>query len=42
MNCILAVRSESKIKFALQIFAAAHVHGLLQAIHKESERYFAI
>jgi hypothetical protein len=42
MNCILAVRSAIKRKFALQIFAGAHVHGLWQAMHKESKRDFAI
>jgi hypothetical protein len=31
MNCILAVRSDIKIKFGRRRFAAAHVQGLWQA-----------
>jgi hypothetical protein len=37
MNCILAVRSEIKIKFGLRGFAAAHVQRTGQAMDKESE-----
>ena len=32
MKCILAVRSEIKIKFGIQGFAAPHVQGLWQVL----------
>jgi len=37
MNCIFVVRSEIKIKFGLQGFAAAYVQITGQAMDKESE-----
>ena len=37
MNCILAVRSDIKIKFGLRGFAAAHVQRLGQGAGTESE-----
>jgi len=37
MKCILAIRSEMKIKFGCWGFAASHVQGLWQAMVKESE-----
>jgi hypothetical protein len=37
MKCILAVRSEMKIKFGCQGFAASHVQELWQVIVKKSE-----
>jgi hypothetical protein len=35
MKCILAVRSEIKIKFGIQGVAAAHVEGLWQVLDNE-------
>ena len=39
MKCILAVRSEIKIKFGIQGFAAAHVQGLWQVLDNEGFAY---
>jgi len=39
MNCILAVRSESQVKFGLRGFAAAQVQRLGQAVDIESEGF---
>jgi hypothetical protein len=39
MYCVLAVRSEIKIKFGRQEFHASHVHGPWQELDKESKGF---
>jgi hypothetical protein len=39
MNCILAVRSEIKIKFGHRGFAAGHLQGLWLAMDEESKGF---